>query len=102
MVIDQVTICYTGPRPSASGQYSKPRTRNWANTKLLDEELYKETTFIPWTIISFQTGILTIKKEFALILKEKTLHVEARVLSFTGEGVRSILVEKHRKGVLVD
>ena len=25
-----------GPRPPASGQYSRPRTRNSANTKLLD------------------------------------------------------------------
>ena len=26
----------TGPRPSAPGQYSRSRTLNWANTKLLD------------------------------------------------------------------
>ena len=24
------------PRPEASGQYSRPRSRNWVNTKLLD------------------------------------------------------------------
>ena len=29
-------VCCTGPRPKAEGQYSWPRTCNWANTKLLD------------------------------------------------------------------
>ena len=29
-------VCCIGPRPKAMGQYSKSRTRNWANAKLLD------------------------------------------------------------------
>ena len=29
-------VCCIGPRPKAVGQYSRSRTRNWANTKLLD------------------------------------------------------------------
>ena len=30
------SVCFIGPRPSASGQYSRPQTCNWASTKLLN------------------------------------------------------------------